>query len=416
MRRYGAVLFLFLAVSGIAQQSPFVERLLKNRSTLTIQQGHFAGTGAQPLQELVGGAQFVMVGEDHATAQIPQFVGALCDVLAPQGFRAFAVESGQLVSAPLEQWAAQPDHVKHAAEFEKKYPDSIAFFNLQEENDLITHCSSAFSANGKFLLWGLDQEFMGASGYILTRVLETNPGKNATAALQDAVQKETQYRAKAVSTGNPGDIYMLSASDEDVSRIRDLLKTEGNATAQSLWDQFLESREIYKLNMTGQGYDSNRRRALWMKTTFLRDYEQTSSIEKKAPKVLFKFGDWHLYKGMNPLRNNDLGNFVTELADGRGLKAVNIIILAVEGPHLRFAGSGKPYRVDDSKMLDDPDYQFMKPMVENLSPEGWTIFDLRGMRKGFRSLGSVDISTERLIFGYDLLVLIPEVTAAKQIQ
>ena len=421
MRRYCVVTVLFLQSlflqkgAVLAQQSPFVDQLLKNRYSLSVQEQSFSGIGAQPLKELLDGAQFVMVGEDHGTAEIPRFVSALCYTLAPQGFRTFAVESGPLVTPLLRQSSDSADHIARMADFEKKYPDSTAFFNLQQENDLITQCNKAFSPNGNFLLWGLDQELMGASGFILERILETHPGINAKAAIQDALKKEAEFHAKAATTGNPTDLYMLSATDEDVNHITGLLRSEGSVQAQSLWAQLLESRVIYQLNMT-QGYDSNRRRALWMKTNFLRYYEQTSQAEKKAPKVLFKFGDWHVYKGFNPLYNNDLGNFVTELADGQHQKAANIIILGVQGPHLRFAGSGRPYRIDNSKMLDNPDYQFMKPLVDNLATDGWTVFDLRGLRKGFRSLGAVDASMERLIFGCDMLVLIPEVTASKQIQ
>ena len=418
MRIKTGVPFLLLLASSLAlsQQNPLVESLLKNRYSLSIQEGRFTGPGAEPLGDLVADAQFVMVGEDHATAEVPQFVGTLCDVLGPQGFRGMAVESGSIAIEQILPWVGQADRRSRVAALEKQYPDSLAFFDMQPENELLSHCAGAFPGNGKFLLWGLDQEFMGASGLILSRIQATHPGKNAAAAIQDAVQKEAQFRAKAASTGNPEDLYMMSASEEEVNRIRDLLNSEGSAGAQSLWAQFLESREIYHENMTRQGYDSNRRRALWMKTSFQRDYEQATKSEGKPPKMLLKFGDWHLYKGMNPLHNNDLGNFLAELADGHRQKAANIIILGVKGKHLRFAGIGRPYQVEDFKMLDDPDYKFMAPMTENLSPDGWTVFDLRGLRKSFRSLGPVDVSMERLIFGYDLLVLVPQVTASEQIQ
>ena len=55
-------------------------------------------------------------------------------------------------------------------------------------------------------------------------------------------------------------------------------------------------------------------------------------------------------------------------------------------------------------------------MFENLTSEGWTMFDLRGLRKGFRALGPVDKELECMIFGNDLLVLIPQATPSRQIQ
>jgi len=209
---------------------------------------------------------------------------------------------------------------------------------------------------------------------------------------------------------------MLAAPDDEFKGLREALAADGNAEARSLFEQLAITRQIYQENMTGQGAASNRRRALLMKSNFMRYFMDSSRATGAPPKVLFKFGDWHLYKGFNPLHNNDLGNFVLELADAHSLKTASIIILAVEGPHLHFAGVGHPYQADSSKILDDPDYKFMKPMVDNLAPEGWTVFDLRELRKNFRALGSVDTSTERLVFGYDLLVLIPQVTASQQIR
>jgi hypothetical protein len=407
------VAFACVSVAALAQSNPLADELAKNRYSLSMQDGHLSGPGAQVIHDLVSDSQFVMVGEDHGVAQIPQFVGALCDKLAPQGFHTFAVEAGPLVAGELQPWIAKPDHLAKTAEFEKKFPDSIAFFNMVQENDLLAHCAAA--SPGTFQLWGLDQELMGASGYMLSRILETRPGPKATGVVQQAIQDEAKARAKAAETGNAGALYMLSASEDEFKALRGALTADGSAEARSLFDQLAITRQIYQESMNGQGAVSNRRRALLMKANFTRYYDAATRAEGKPPKVLFKFGDWHLYKGFNPLHNNDLGNFLVELADEHGQKTAHIIILGVEGPHLHFAGIGHPYQADSTKILDDPDYKFMKPMVDNLAPEGWTVFDLRGLRKNFRSLGPVDTATERLIFGYDVLVLIPQVTASQQI-
>jgi hypothetical protein len=202
---------------------------------------------------------------------------------------------------------------------------------------------------------------------------------------------------------------MMSGADSDFVQLNDLLKAGGSAAAQDLMHGVVESRKIYQENVSAPG-ESNRERALLMKQTFMKHYDFASKTNR--PKVLLKFGDWHLYKGFNPLRNNDLGNFITELADGQGTKAVHIIILPVKGTRLRFAGIGRPYSTENFKMLDDDDYKFMKPFVENAEPEGWTVFELSKLR----GEKSSDASLERLVLGYDWLVLIPESTAATQIR
>jgi hypothetical protein len=94
------------------------------------------------------------------------------------------------------------------------------------------------------------------------------------------------------------------------------------------------------------------------------------------------------------------------------------MILGVKGSQLRFAGIGRPYQAGDFNLAEDKDsdFLFLKPMFDNLETTDWTMFDLRGLRQGFRSLEPVDKEMERLIFGYDLLILIPNATSSKQIQ
>jgi hypothetical protein len=302
-------------------------------------------------------------------------------------------------------------------DFEKKFPESISFYNFQEEYDLLSHCARS-AQGGKFQLWGLDQELMGSSGLILTRILETHPGKQAADEAQRLLQKNDEAHAAAVKSGSPSDIFMMTVSDNDLNNLRNLLRREGNAASQALIDVLIESRDIYKKNMSGSGYDSNRGRALPMKSNFVNDYQRATQADGVPPKVLLKTGAWHMYKGINPLHNNDMGNFVAELADGQGATALHIIICGVKGSQLRFAGIGRQYQAANFNLAEDKDsdFLFLKPMFDSLESNGWTMFDLRGVRKGLHSLEPLDKEMARMIFGYDLLVLIPDANPSNQIQ
>jgi hypothetical protein len=57
-------------------------------------------------------------------------------------------------------------------------------------------------------------------------------------------------------------------------------------------------------------------------------------------------------------------------------------------------------------------YKFMQPFVDGTGSDGWKVFDLRKLRGEAIS----DLSLQRLVLGYDLLVLIPEATPATQIR
>jgi hypothetical protein len=402
---------------ALAQENKFTDRLLQNRYQIDFQGGQFSGTGMPVLQSALASAQFVLIGEDHGISQIPQFTGAVCDLIGPEGFRTMAVETGPLAANELQRWIAADSSRSSLIGFETKFPETIAFYNFQEEYDLLSHCARA-AQGGKFRLWGLDQELMGSSGLVLTRILETHPGRQAAAETRRLLQKNDDAHAAAVKSGSPGDIFMMTATDDELNKLKDLLRAEGNATSQALLDALIKSRDIYQKNMNGSGYESNRERALLMKSNFVADYKEATLADGAPPKVLLKFGAWHMYKGINPLRNNDMGNFVTELADGQGTTSLHIMICGVKGSQLRFAGIGRPYQPGDFNLAEDKDsdFLFLKPMFDNLESEGWTMFDLRGLRKGLHSLEPVEKEMERIIFGYDLLVLIPNATPSKEIQ
>jgi hypothetical protein len=410
-------LVLMVVAPALAQQNKFTERLLQNRYALNFQEGHLSGTGVPVLQTAVTGARFVLIGEDHGIAQIPQFSGAVCDLVGPQGFHTMAIETGPLAAGELQQWVNANAGPAAITEFDRKFPDSIAFYNFQEEYGLLAHCAHS-AQDGKLHLWGLDQELMGAAGLILTRILETHPGKTAADETRRLLQKNTEALAAAVTSGSPGDVFMMSASDADLSHLNELLHKDGNAASQGLINALIKSRAIYQKNMSGAGFESNRERSLLMKANFVADYQQATQSEGKPPKVLIKTGEFHSSKGFNPLHNNDLGNYVAEMADGQGTTSLHIAILGMKGSQLRFAGIGRPYQPGDFNLAEDKDsdFLFLKPMFDNLETGGWTMYDLRGLRKGLHSLEPVDKEMERLIFGYDLLVLIPNATPSKQIQ
>ncbi|HET6936902.1 MAG TPA: hypothetical protein VFI72_18810, partial [Candidatus Angelobacter sp.] len=160
-----AFALVWFTSSTFAQQDKFTDRLLKNRYELEVQQGTLLGNGAAVLKNAINDAQFVLIGEDHGIAQIPQFVGAVCDAFGPLGFHNMAVETGPLVGSELENWAQGPGGRNSLADFAKKFPETIAFYDYEQEFAMLQQCARA-ARPAKFHVWGLDQELMGSSGFI----------------------------------------------------------------------------------------------------------------------------------------------------------------------------------------------------------------------------------------------------------
>src|SRR5271154_276877 len=408
--------FLFTACSR-AQNAAFTETLKKNRGAISVQDGKLAGPSAEILRGALADAQFVALGEDHGIRQIPEFAAALCAELASHGFHHMALEIGTYVAPDLEKMARSADGTKQLADFEKKYPETIAFYNWQEEFAMLQKCETATSP-GHMTIWGMDQEFMGATGYLADKILATNPGPEAKAAVETLLKEASDARAAAAKSGNPGDLFMMTAKQEELDHVRDLLKKQGKPEAQKLFEAFLVSREIYQKNMSGDYYNSNRQRALLMKKNFSEPFAASSQSNGVLPKVFFKFGAYHMYRGINPLHSSELGNLIAEAAEANQLKSVNMLIVGVKGEQLRFAGIGNPSEAAPLDLAGDKDspFLFFKPLFETQVENSWTLYDLRALRDSFSKYGKIDPELERVIFGYDFVVLIPDPKASHVIQ
>src|ERR1700719_3139511 len=158
MYRAAAVAFaayLLFTTCSRAQNAESTEVLKKTRGAISVQDGKLAGPSAEVLRAALADAQFVALGEDHGIRQIPEFTAALCAELAPHGFHHMGLEIGMYVAPELEKMARSTDGAKQLAEFEKKYPETIAFYNWQEEFRMLEKCESLASP-GHMTIWGLD--------------------------------------------------------------------------------------------------------------------------------------------------------------------------------------------------------------------------------------------------------------------
>src|ERR1700688_705642 len=210
---------LLLMPLAQAQNAAFTEHLKKNRGAIGVQDGKLAGPSADLLRTALADAQFIALGEDHGIRQIPEFAAALCAELAPHGFHHMGLEIGPYVAPEIEKMARSADGAKQLAEFDKKYPETIAFYNWQEEFAMLQKCEGAASP-GHMTIWGLDQEFMGATGFLADKILATNPGPEAKAAVEALVKENYDARAAAVKSGSPGDLFVMTVKQEELDHVR----------------------------------------------------------------------------------------------------------------------------------------------------------------------------------------------------
>jgi hypothetical protein len=412
-------LALLVLMSGSFTASPFAQtanpvqkptlesRLASVAYALSVDDGKMTGPGASVLQTAISHSDYVLLGEDHLTREIPRLAAAVCQEMGSHGgLSAMAFEvspaAAEFVQASLEA----SNRIGRMAELQKRYPNSVAFLNMVEENDLAARCA-AVSHRNSFQIWGLDQDFWGSSGWTLDRMLETRPGPTARAETLRLQTMEKLDAEEARKTGDPSKLFLLAAPDSETEQARAAIETDGTPATRSMLQELLESREIYR-EFEAEPHDANARRAQLLKENFLHDYEAARG-QDKPQRVLFKFGDWHLYKGINPLHQRDLGNFIAEFADGQDRTSLHILVLGARGTHALFSGYDRPLKLEAFVMDEDEDYRWLRPAINVQRIGSWTLFDLRRLR--FTQPG-LDADWQRVIYGYDLLVLIPELTPA----
>jgi hypothetical protein len=399
-----------------AQSVSLADALASARYSFQVNSSGFTGAGAAILMQALDEAQFVAIGEDHQTQEIPRFTAAVCSEMAPHGLNALALETSPLAARFVENTIGKDDRSDQMKALQRRFPESIAFLSVLEENNLVEQCAEAARASN-FHLWGLDQEFIGSAGWIIQSMIETSPGPQALAALKVMQKDEEQASTEAAQTGSMAKLYLLTATEKQIGAAQSAIEADGKPLTRELMAQLVESRSIY-VHHVKDFRGANGRRATLLKKNFLKDYESAKAGSTPPLRVLIKAGDTHLYRGFNELHELNLGNFTSELADVAGMHALHILVLGAGGTHAAYSKYAQPFARSTFVMSEADGYKWLAPAIARrteVSPDGpWTLYDLRRLR--FGGVTNPDSDWSRVMYGYDLLVLVPNITPAQPLQ
>lgn len=402
------IALLSAAAPALAQTPSLDDVLTAARRPIAVRDGRLEGAGAEVLRTAMAATPYVLIGEDHGLAEVPEFSAAVFRELAARGTRDLVVEVGPEAGRRLTDVLAAADPDADTAAWMRRYPFSLAFYNLRQEFAFLRAARAA--AGPGLRVVGVDQELMGASRMLLDSI-----GTPDT-ALPGLLAQERQAYEKATATGNPLDLFMLTGPAGTLTGLRDRLTDGGRVNDASLVASLLDSREIYALNARS-GFESNLTRAALMKRYYVA--QLPPDRRGAPPPTLFKFGALHVMKGLNTLNSREIGNYIAEVADGLGTPSLHILIMAVKGNQRRFAGVGKPFITAPVDQIGPgvSDFPYAKPVFERaLAEQGWSLFDFREMRRWANRQAGLDPRLLRLIFGFDLAILIPEGTPSDEIR
>ena len=377
---------------GQAQSSRLDSLVAANSRVLQMKNGMLQGPGAEFLLAEAAQAQFVALGEEHNTTEIPELTTVLFRALEDRyRFRFLAIEQDPITM----RWTAEPpvrgrrDQVVAIAQ---RYPYAFTFVSDQELTMLAQ--IGATSRTSARPIWGCDQAFGGTHILDRLRAITFSPAaREFIRTLRDAAWEKERKRDLDKHH------YMGKEPKTDLlAKLREVVRPKSGSEAEMLVLSLIISDRIYSNHREGNYYENAYEREQYMKRRFLDEYRQAHTIERRPPKVLLKFGLWHLYRGFTPNHQQSLGNFVSELATANNSGSFHLAIFPNNAP----GGYG-----DLGKWSD----QAPKLLGRSLKATEWTLVDLRPLRAEYGRLAK-EVSPDfkdgfrRLIFGYDAALFI----------
>lgn len=387
MWRLTALTAMLAATPVSASNAEDLARLLKDNSwRVEAEAGELSGPGAARIVAWSRGAQFFLLGENHGSAGIARFATGVAKALGREGFRHTVVEADPLVTDHMVRLLKQggmPAFAHWLATDQRQR--AVPFFAWREEADFVV----AALANGP--VWGVDQSFLAAAHVHLDAIAAQTRDPRARAMAQAMA---TEARADVIG-------WLPKVDRARITALRDAIPAR-DAAARRIADLLVQSAAIYSPFSGGQGswHRANLARETLMKRSFLSYYDTAARRGSSPPRVLFKFGAWHLQRGLSETQVPSFGNFLAELALARYDRPVfNLRVMCGPG--------AEQVTFDGSVQSCADEFAPLAPALGTaLSPDGETVFDLRPLRDKPRLWRDWPTEAKRLVWTYDAVAVI----------
>lgn len=390
----------FLSSASIAQpeleEDPLIEATTAN--ILAIERhpdGSLSGPGWEQLMRDAEAAQFFLIGEQHATADIAEIEAGLQRGLASRGYDHMAVEIGPWSTRFAENLIRTQSDLAAAIRSAPGNGYAIPFLFFAEDAALVHQAVESSPAQFD-VLWGLDQEFIAAAPVLLPMLGE----RARTTAQFDAIAA-----FEALSDANP--MALGAGPPEQFDALRAAFNTGEDQAALELVDAMILSNRIYGpfTGRSGPIYPANLLRENYMKQNFVDHFARTDARDGQPPRVFLKFGANHMMRGRSLTNVPALGDFIVEWGRPRGFDAVNILIDCIGGEAVEVQTGGTA--PCESYMLD------ADSIIHRLTAgRPLTLIDLRPLRSLVRSDSAINQATRDLIFAFDYYLGVANVSPA----
>lgn len=381
---------LLISLPLQADDSAFAELARTHQFSLHEQDGKFSGPGWDLLEKRAAGAQQVLLGEDHFTNEMPRLMSAIAGV---GKFDYFYIEVDPFSTRIIERSIRELAPAQRL-EFRRDYGDLYSFYALEPEYALLEQLVESGAS-----LLGSEQVVMFSDRLIFEDLVKRTENEQARQIYRHVAQQSRERLDRFLQNPDKPDFsslyFMAPEFSGDLERLSALPLSDEE---QAIVEAMRRSVDIYQTQ-------SHRKRVQLIKHQLMADYPRW--IESRT---LYKYGANHLARGESLLTVQDIGALVAEIADAAYRESLHVMIIGESG----FQGS--PFRGFPPSEVE-PDGLYLKhlqPFFGLTEGKDWAVFDLvplrRAQQRGELAIDNVNLL--RSIKGYDLLVLIPEVTPA----
>ncbi|WP_179747348.1 hypothetical protein [Pedobacter xixiisoli] len=378
---------LLNTLSIFAQDSLITALAKNNQTTFTKDVNQLKGLGWDKIIEKAKGSSNVLIGEDHFTDEIPFFVSKIAEQIK---FDNFFCEIDPFTAHIFEQKinTLSTDALK---KYKADYGNTFSFYAFESEFNLLKQL-----VNGKTNIRGTDQILLVADRLICNELMQSTKNKRAK-EIYESIRDQSKAHFSAFLKDQKKPFYLLT--EDFGKKIDELTKLKLSSE---------ENKIVAALKLTAEIYKSQNHhlRIQLMKNQLMADYNNW--VGKKN---LYKYGANHASKGESMLEIYDIGNLVNNVADSQFTNSLHIVIVGKSGMQ------ASPFQGFPASKIDENEgfLRSLKPFFKLINGNEWQCFDMAPIRRAIENgkIKITDIKLLRIIKGFDLLVVIPEVTASQ---
>lgn len=359
---------------------------------LALVDGRLTGPGARWLGTAAARAQFLFIGEEHDTREIPTLLAALWPDLVAAGYGHVALEMGGWLAGQIDRVVRLGDREALTRFTEAATPrrpgvsvppvsrEDIAFYQA------LARPPRPAVADGAACVWGLDHEFKVAP--LLQRLADLTPEVRSRHRIRESAERVARHEG-----AGRFDLRPLAAD------IHAAVEASGHRAERDDEVALL----IDALSRRVQPDGREQPRAEVFRQQFLRQMHAAQAIGGRAPRVLLRFGGYHAKRGlMTDYGTSTLANFVAEYASMHEASMVNVLFV---GCSLTSTDDWRAPRHHPRPCAPRERVwlaAFPPPMAGQ-----WVLYDLSPLRAA-AARGELDVAWElrELVTGFDAVVLL----------